>query len=257
MNIIEIKNLNFSYGDKKILKDIDLKISEGKFTGILGPNGCGKSTLLKNILGYLNKDNGEIFLKGKKISAYSHKEKAELISYVPQKTHLIPDLTVKEFVIMGRLPYLKNSWNGYTKKDREIAEKYLYELELDNFCERKIFTLSGGEFQKVLLARALTQETEVILLDEPTSALDLNHALDLMKKIKNYTVKKNLTGIAVLHDLNLAGMFCDEIIMMKEGEIFYHGTPKEIFTPENMKKIYDLNCNIFYTEDGKPYVVPK
>lgn len=257
MGIIDIKDLYFSYGKRQILNGINLNISEKKLTGILGPNGCGKTTLLKNILGYLKSSSGDIILKNKNSLEYTQKEKAKLISFVPQKSQLMSAMDVEEFVLMGRLSHLKNSWDGYSKDDKDLANKYIKELELEKFAKRKAITLSGGEFQRVLFARALTQETEIILLDEPTSALDLNHALDLMKKVKDNVNEKNLTAVAVLHDLNLAAMFCDELVMLKGGKVFCKGTPCEVLTKENLKEIYDLECEIFKTEKGIPYIIPK
>ena len=249
MEIIKIENLNFSYNKKKILKNINLEISENKFIGILGPNGCGKTTLLKNILGYLKGERGKIFLNGKENFEYSQKEKAKIISFVPQKSQMISPVTVEEFVIMGRLPYLKNSLSGYSKEDKETAFKYIEELGLEKFIKRNVLTLSGGEFQKVLLARAFTQETKIVILDEPTSALDLNHALEIMERVKKFTAQKKITAVGVFHDLNLAAMFCDKIIFMKDGTVFAEGTPKEVFTKENMKEIYNLECEIFFREN--------
>lgn len=256
-NIIKIKDLQFAYSDKNILKGINLGITKNKLTGILGPNGCGKTTLLKNILGYLKPNSGEIYLNGKESEEYTQKSKARLISFVPQKSHLLAGMSVRDFVMMGRLPHLKNSWNGYSEIDKNIANKYIEELDLEKFANRNATTLSGGEFQRVLLARALTQETDIILLDEPTSALDLNHAIDLMYTVKQSVVNKNITAIAVLHDLNLAAMFCDEIIMLKDGKVFAKGTPIDIITKKNLKSIYDLNCEIIMDENNIPYVLPK
>lgn len=257
MSIIKIENLHFSYGNREILKGIDLEISEKKITGILGPNGCGKTTLLKNILGYFKGEQGNIFLDGKESRKFSQKEKAKLISFVPQKSQLMSAMTVEEFTLMGRLPHLNNSWDGYSKNDMEITKKYLAELDLEKFTERKAVTLSGGEFQRVLLARALTQETKIILLDEPTSALDLNHALDLMEKVRENVKEKGITAAAVLHDLNLAAMFCDELIMLKEGKVCCKGTPQKVLTKENLKKVHDLDCTVSFTDEGVPYVIPK
>lgn len=256
MNVIKIEDLRFSYGKREILKGINLNISRKKLTGILGPNGCGKTTLLKNILGYLKEETGKIILNGKISDEYTQKEKARLMSFVPQKSQLMSGMTVEEFALMGRLPHLKNSWDGYSAEDKKIMYDYLKELKLDNFAERQAITLSGGEFQRVLLARALTQEPEIILLDEPTSALDLNHALELMNMVKVAVYKKDLTAVTVLHDLNLAAMFCDEIIMLKDGKVFCKGTPKETITKENLRIVYDLECDIIISND-KPYVIPK
>ena len=179
------------------------------------------------------------------------------MSFVPQKSQIVSGITVEEFVFMGRLPHLKNSWDGYSEEDKKIAERYLKELKLEKFREREVLTLSGGEFQRVLLARALIQETEVILLDEPTSALDLNHAVEIMQRIKKMILKNNITVVAVLHDLNLAAMFCDEIVMVKDGRIFCKGTPKEVFTSENLKEVYNLECVVYFIEDEIPYIIPK
>lgn len=257
MIAIKIDNLNFSYGDRKILDNISVSLKKGKLTGILGPNGCGKSTLLKNILGYLKNESGEIYIENLLSNEIKQKDKAKLISLVPQKSQLVSGMDVQEFVLMGRLPHLKNSWDGYSKRDFDLANTYIKELELEKFLYRKAVTLSGGEFQRVLLARALTQETKIILLDEPTSALDLNHALDLMKKVKETVIKKGITAVAVLHDLNLAAMFCDEIVMLKNGKVFCQGTPKAVLIKENLKAVYELECSVCYTEEDVPYIIPK
>lgn len=257
MDVIKVEKLDFSYGNRQILKEIDLGIKSKKLTGILGPNGCGKSTLLKNILGYLKNDSGNIKILNKDSKNYTQKEKAKCISLVPQKSQLMSAMDVEDFVLMGRLPHLQNSWDGYSQRDKETAHRYICQLELESFIKRKAVTLSGGEFQRVLLARALAQETEIILLDEPTSALDLNHAIDLMEKVKDAIIKKGITAVAVLHDLNLAAMFCDEIVMMKNGEIYCKGSPKETFTAANLKEIYELECSIFYTENDIPYIIPR
>lgn len=256
-HIIEIKNLKFAYKNKKILNGIELKIKRNKLTGILGPNGCGKTTLLKNILGYLKPDSGNIILNQKDTNKYTQKDRARLISFVPQKSQLFTNMNIFDFVIMGRLPHLKNKWNGYSNEDKEITYTYLEELELIKFKDRSAITLSGGEFQRVLLARALTQKPEIILLDEPTSALDLNYALEFMNKIKIAVKNENLTAVIVLHDLNLASMFCDEIIMLKDGKVFAQGTPKQVITKNNLKEIYQLKSDIIFLEDDTPYVIPK
>lgn len=257
MEIINIENLNFGYGERQILNNLSLSIDKKKLVGILGPNGCGKSTLLKNILGYLQSSSGIIKIANKNSNEFSQKEKSKLISLVPQKSQLMSAMSVEEFVLMGRLPHLENSWKGYSREDRELAEKALNSLDLERFKKRTATTLSGGEFQRVLLARAITQDTEIILLDEPTSALDLNHAIELMEKVKEIVRKEGKTAVAVLHDLNLAALFCDELIMLKNGKLFCKGTPKEVLTKENLKEVYNLNCDIFYGENDFPYIIPK
>ncbi len=253
---VRVNNLSFSYGEKEILKKLKVNITKGKMTGILGPNGCGKSTFLKNILGYLNPSEGDIEFNGKETKELSKKEKAKLVSLVPQKSNLMTNMSVKDFVLMGRLPHLKSSWAGYSYEDRRKVEDNLKFLGLEKFSERVAISLSGGEFQRVLLARALTQDPEILLLDEPTSALDLNHAVELLNKVKSLVAEKSLTGVAVLHDLNLAAMFCDELIMMKDGEIKYQGTPSEVLTEENLQKVYNLKAKVIKDESGIPYIIP-
>lgn len=253
---IKIENLKFSYGEKETLKGIDTHIGKGKFVGILGPNGCGKSTLLKNILGYLKSDSGNVSFFGESREKFDKKEIARKISLVPQKSSLMSEMAVEDFVLLGRLPHLKSAWAGYTKEDKEIVEENLEYLGLNRFKGRVALSLSGGEFQRVLLARALTQCPEILLLDEPTSALDLNHAIELLSRVKNLVKEKGITGVAVLHDLNLASMFCDELIIMKEGRIMYQGTPKEVLTEEILKEIYNLKSKVIVDENGIPYIIP-
>lgn len=253
---VKIKNLYFSYGNKNILKNINFHVEKGKLIGVLGPNGSGKSTLLKNISGYLkSEEENSIEIFGKKLKSYSNKERAKLLALVPQKSRLESDLTVLEFVSMGRLPYLKNDWTGYKKEDMEIIKKKLKELNLEKFSNRSALSLSGGEFQKILLARALIQNPKILLLDEPTSSLDLNFAMDFMWKIKQNIENKKITGIVVLHDLNLASIFCDKIYFLKEGRIVCKGTPREVLTNKNLKEVYDLDCKIVY-EKETPIVIP-
>ncbi len=253
---IKVEELKVSFKEAKILKGINLHIKKGKLTGILGPNGCGKSTLLKGILGILKNKDGSIHIGEKKLQEYSQKELAKKLSFVPQKSNLSSPMNVEEFILMGRLPHLKSSWHGYSQDDRTITKNIMMELGLWDFKDRITFSLSGGEFQRVLLARALTQNPEILLLDEPTSALDLNHAVELMSKVKNMVKKKDITAVAVIHDLNLASMFCDELIIMKDGIAKYHGNPKDILTKDILLEIYNLKCRVIVNKDDNPYIIP-
>ncbi len=253
---IVINELNFSYTQKKILNNITLKIKKGKLTGILGPNGCGKSTLLKTIIGYLKIHQGEILIENIDKNNINKKNLSKIISLVPQKSNLMADMSVEEFVLLGRLPHLKSSWDGYTKDDRKLVGENLKSLNLDKFKDRVALSLSGGEFQRVLLARALTQMPKILLLDEPTSSLDLNHAMELLTSVKNLVDENGITSVAVLHDLNLASIFCDELIIMKEGAILYQGLPKDILTVDILKEVYNLRAKIIEDENGCPYVIP-
>ena len=254
---ISIENASFSYGlgEENLLDKINLNIEKGKFIGILGPNGCEKSTLLKVILKYLNPKEGIIKIENKELKEYTQSELAEILSFVPQKSSLTMPLTVEDVVYMGRVPYMKNKWTGFDREDREKVEKIMQMLKIDKFKNRVIFSLSGGEFQRVLLARALAQNTNIMLLDEPTSALDMNYALEIMRLTSYFVQNESLTAVMVLHDLNLASMYCDSIILLKNGKIAYEGTPKELFRPEILEEIYGFNCEVI-ENNGFSYVIP-
>ena len=257
MAIINIEKLNYSYGRKEVLKELSLDIDENKLTGIIGPNGCGKSTLAKNIIKYINGKFESFKIMDTDIRELTHKKIAQLISYIPQKSIIIPNISVFDYVLLGRFPLLKNSWDNYSEQDYEIVEKNINLLNIRELKDRNIETLSGGELQKALLARALAQEAKILLLDEPTSALDLNNAVEFMKILKNISIKKNISVIIIIHDLNLASLFCDSLIILKDGRFIEKGSPKEVINEANIKSVYNLDCKVCYNENDKPYIIPK
>ena len=257
MAIINIEKLNYSYGKKEVLKELSLNIDENKLTGIIGPNGCGKSTLAKNIIRYINGKFEYFKIMDIDIRQLSHKKIAQLISYIPQKSTIISNISVFDYVLLGRFPLLKNSWDNYSEKDYEIVENNINLLNIKELRDRNVETLSGGELQKALLARALAQEAKILLLDEPTSALDLNNAVEFMKILKNISIKKEISVIIIIHDLNLASLFCDSLIILKDGKFIEKGSPKEVINEKNIKSIYNLDCKVCYNENDKPYIVPK
>ena len=256
MAIINIKKLNYSYGKKEVLKELSLDIDENKLTGIIGPNGCGKSTLAKNIIKYINGKFESFKIMDTDIRELSHKKIAQLISYIPQKSTIISNISVFDYVLLGRFPLLKNSWDNYSEKDYEIVENNISLLNIEELRDRNVETLSGGELQKALLARALAQEAKILLLDEPTSALDLNNAVEFMKILKNISIKKEISVIIIIHDLNLASLFCDSLIILKDGRFIEKGSPKEVINEKNIKSIYNLDCKVCYNENDKPYIIP-
>ena len=253
---MKISALNFSYGKRAILQDVCLNLERGKFYGILGPNGCGKSTLLKNILQILKPTSGIIEINGKRASEYGLKELAALIGFVPQKTALAAPLSVKEILLAGRFCRLKSAFSGYDASDHAKVEQMAELLDVKKFLERSAFELSGGEFGRVLLARALVSEPEILLLDEPTGALDMNYAIEAMSICENLTRSLNLTSVIVLHDLNLASLFCDEILMLKDGAVRYRGSASELFTPQIIKEIYGFEA-LIVEENGVKFILPK
>lgn len=251
---LHVKGLCFGYQEKEILKDINLSIQKGEFVGILGPNGCGKSTLLKNLLKLLEPKSGIIHIENKKIDDYSLKDLAKILGFVPQRSSLTMPLLVEDILYMGRFCHLKSSFAGYSKDDDRKIDEVMGLLNIEDFKKRVANSLSGGEFQRVLLARALVSEPKILLLDEPTSALDLNYAVEIMKLCQMLVKKLGLLCVMVLHDLNLASLFCDRLLMLKDGVICHKGTPRELFTSEILKEVYGLKCDIIEHKNC-PFVV--
>lgn len=251
--MIRVENLSFAY-ERPILKDVSLEIKEGDFLGILGPNGSGKSTLLKTMIKSLTYEKGEIYVFDKNLKDYSLKEYAKLIGFVPQNSQLFVPLKVIDVLLMGKYLGLKYSFSSYSKEDIDDILLRAKEFKLENFLDRNVFSLSGGEFQRVLLARALLKNPKILFLDEPTSALDLNYAIELLSLCERLVKQKKLTVICILHDLNLASLFCNKLILLKDGEVRHKGGVKELFTKEILKEIYDFSCEIIYKDD-KPYIL--
>lgn len=252
---VNVSDLSFSYYNKPILKDINITFEKGKITGILGANGSGKSTLLKNILHYLKPKEGTVFVNLKNVKDLTNKEIAKTFALVPQKSSLTTPLTVYEIVLMGRISKIENNLTGFTKKDKQITLNILEKLDLLHLKDNTILEISGGEMQRALLARALVQEPEILLLDESTANLDIKHALDITHVIAQL-VKEGLTCITVLHDLNLAGMYCDNIVFLKNGYVKHIGTTKDLFNQKILKDVYGFDC-IVVSNNGYPYVLPE
>lgn len=226
------ESISLSYSNKKILKDVGLTLDNKEFLGIIGPNGSGKSSFLKCIYRVVNPDSGVIYLDGKALDEISYRETALKMAVVSQHNSCSFDFSVLDMVLLGRTPH-KRFLENNNEKDINIAKSALENVGLLNLANRKFSTLSGGEQQRVVLSRALTQDTECLLLDEPTNHLDIKYQLQIMDIVK----KTGKTVVAVVHDLNIAAMYCDRIIAMKKGEVVGCGTPKELLTE---KFIYDL-----------------
>lgn len=251
---IQIEKLSFSYELKKVLDQIDMNIKEGSFFCIVGPNGSGKSTLLKVISAALKPQKGVVYLEGRNINQMKNRSIAKLLSFVPQNTSLEFDFKVSDVVLMGRYPYV-NKLSGETQADLEIAEKAMQYTNTTHLRNRSFMELSGGERQRVILAQALAQEPEILILDEPVSHLDLQHQVEILNLIKKMCVDKKLTAITVLHDLNMASAYSDYIVMMKEGEVKRQGTPFETLTTANIKEIFSTDVYVSVSPVGnKPYI---
>ena len=236
---LKIEGLEYEIGKQKILKGIDLEIPKGKFVGIIGPNGSGKSTLLKNIYRVYKPNKGKIYIDGKEINEMKSKEIAKELAILAQESSTQFDFTVEDVVKMGRYPY-KSMFEDYSKEDIKLVDEMIKRVGLEKYKDRNFNTLSGGEKQRAFIARALVQDTDFIILDEPTNHLDITYQIQLMDIIKDL----NVTVFAALHDMNISAMYCDYIIVMKQGEILKSGTVDEIFTSETIKEVFGVDSYI-------------
>ncbi len=257
MNVsVHVSNLEFSYGSRNVINKMNQRFNAGRITGVLGPNGCGKSTLIKNILGYLQASNGRVEFINDADALPLKTRRSRTVSLVPQRPGAMGSETVFDTVQMGRLPYVENRWAGYSSADRKKTEEVMRRLDLTDFQDRPVGDLSGGEQQKVMLARCLVQDTPVMLLDEATANLDMQHKVDIMLKIRERVQNSGTTVIAVMHDLNLAAQFCDSILFMKNGHSRYYGTPREVITSEAINEIYGIHLTVYIDNAGVPFVLP-
>jgi iron complex transport system ATP-binding protein len=249
---LEIQKVQFSYRSVPVLDDISLSIGDGEVLSLVGPNGSGKTTLLKCINRILKPKRGTILVAGRDVSRVELKELARSLGYVPQNAPSSFPLTVYDTVLLGRKPHV--NWK-LTERDKEIAFGVLRLMKLDGMALRLFNELSGGEKQKVLMARALSQEPRVLLLDEPTSNLDLKHQLEVLGLIVDMVKDRGISAVMAMHDLNLASRFSDRIVMLKQGKIYTAGEPEEVFNSENIKEVYGVETAI-HNHSGRPYVIP-
>ena len=247
---LSTENIRLSYGAQEILKGVSINGNTGEFIGIIGPNGSGKSTLLKCIYRILKPHAGQVFLDGEELSGISIRNSAKKMAVVAQHNYYNFDFSVMEVVLMGRAPH-KKTMERDNAKDFQIAQKALETVEMEGFANRSFSTLSGGEQQRVILARALAQQTPCLILDEPTNHLDITHQIQWLKIVKNLKV----TVISAVHDLNIAAMFCDRLYVLQDGEIVGQGTPQEVLTAEFIKKIYRVETEIVYDSAGQLHVL--
>ncbi|WP_400163513.1 ABC transporter ATP-binding protein [Brevibacillus sp. TJ4] len=238
---LEIAGLSFGYRSNMILRHIQMRLNKGEVVSIVGPNGAGKTTLLKSMASILPPQKGAVKIGGVDVRSIKPADLAKIQAYVPQQATSGFPLTVMETVMLGRKPYVR--W-GVTKQDLDIVEALLAELHLDRFAARYMDELSGGERQKVLIARALAQQPDVLLLDEPTSALDIRHQLEVLEIVRRLAKRSDILVVLILHDLELAARYSDVIYMLANGCIFASGKPEEVFTVSNMEAVYGVKMEI-------------
>lgn len=234
--MIVAKNIDFSYGNQQILKAVNLQTVDGAVVGLIGPNGSGKSTFLRALYGGLHPVSGEVTVDGQSLGEMGKGELAQKIAVVVQEHEAVSHMSVAETVMLGRTPY-KSLFSTYSSQDEEIVVKSLEQVNALSLSQRVFGELSGGEKQRVLIARALAQDTEYIVLDEPTNHLDIRYQHEILSIIRS----SGKTTVIVLHDLNLAAQYCDEVVLLDNGAVVASGNPSEVMTPEILQPVYRIN----------------
>ena len=247
---IQAEQLRITLGDSEILKGVDFAAQGKQLVGIIGPNGSGKSTLLKCLYRVLKPNAGLVQLNGKKLEQWSPRESAKRIAVVAQHNYYNFEFSVQDVVLMGRAPH-KRALDRDTVEDYEIVHRSLETVGMAGFEDRSFATLSGGEQQRVILARALTQDTPCLILDEPTNHLDIKYQLELMELVK----RLDRTVISAIHDLNIAAMYCDQLIALQNGRVVGSGTPQQLLTPSFIQEVYGVRAEVMQRPDHTPYIL--
>jgi len=239
MSIIEIDNLSFAYDKSPVLSDLSFKVEQGSFLAIAGPNGAGKSTLMNLLCAVLKPNSGRIDIDNETIDSYSTQDLAKKIAIVRQEFVPVFGFNVIEMVLMARTPYYDRM--GFeTKDDRQIVQNALNATDTEQFASRQLSQISGGERQRVFIARALAQDTPILLLDEPTSFLDLRHQVRVYDLLKKMQLEKGKTIVAITHDINLAAQYCDEVLLLSQDTDYHTGPAADVLSPENLEKVFSV-----------------
>ncbi len=242
---LEIQSLSISIGDAKIVRDIDMAASSGEFVGVLGPNGSGKTTMLKTIYRVLKPTQGKIFFDGENLDGMPYRKSAKRTGVVSQFAEVESDFTVGEIVLMGRTPH-KTVFERDNENDYHIVCDSLDKVGMLSFAERKFSTLSGGEKQRVFLARAVAQQVDLLVLDEPTNHLDVKHQIQIMNLVRSL----NISVVAALHDLSIACAYCDKLFILQGGIIRAYGNPREVITEKLIGEVFGIRCEILQGRNG-------
>ncbi len=240
MAFLSAHNISFAYGERPVLRDVSLALEPSKFYGLLGPNGSGKTTLLDLLIGNRTPSTGTVSLHGQDLGSYSRRQLAREMALVPQEFDLGFDFRVNEIVLMGRHPHIPR-FASPGPEDMASSQGAMTDLEVDHLADRLITALSGGEKQRVVAARALAQDTPLLIMDEATANLDIQHTIQIFQVVHR-RVKEGGTVLAAIHDLNLAAAFCDELFLLKDGRIHAAGPPQEILTPRLINEVFGIGC---------------
>ena len=236
---LNVKNLTYGVSDLRILNGIDASVDSGEFVGMIGPNGCGKSTMLKCIYRELSPNDGVIELGGRNIRIFSNRELAKEMSVMIQENHVEFEMSVMDMVLLGRYAH-KKIFSGTDQNDRKIARESLQKVGMLEYENRSFLHLSGGEKQRILIARALAQKADFIILDEPTNHLDIKYQYQIMNVLK----KEKSTVFSSVHDLNIAAQYCDKILLLYQGRVVDCGTPEQVITENNIRKYFGVNAQV-------------
>jgi iron complex transport system ATP-binding protein len=253
MAFLDARNISYAYGDNAVLRDVSLALEPGKFYGLIGPNGSGKTTLLDLLIANRQPSTGSIALQGRELGSYSRQELARQMALIPQEFDLGFDFRVSEIVLMGRHPHIPR-FASPGPDDLAVSQEAMVALEVDHLGDRLITALSGGEKQRVVAARALAQNTPLLIMDEATANLDIQHTIQIFQVVRR-KVEEGGIVLAAIHDLNLAAAFCDEIFLLKEGRLHAAGTPGEILVPATIDQVFAINCQASFNNFNQSHQV--
>ena len=250
-----LEQVSYRINQFPILQDISGTLAAGQWVGILGPNGAGKSTLLRILAGVLAPSSGRVVLEDRPLHSWPVLQRAQRLAFVPQRTDLTFPFQVREVVAMGRTPYLRR-WQNESQADEDIVNAVMTQTETSHLADRDVMTLSGGELQRVTLARALAQQPKFLLLDEPTASLDLRHQFEVIEILEDL-VSHGVTVLTAVHDLNLAADVCSTLILLRNGQLYAIGTPQEVLTAETIRAVYEVDVDLQHnTATGTLQIIP-
>ncbi len=255
MSSLAISHLHVRYGKQTVVHDFSDTVRSGEWLCLIGPNGAGKSSILRSIVG-LAPFTGEVMIDGSPLSLRTPRRRAELIAYVAQNPAMPEEMTAFEYVLLGRNPYI-GYFGSESAHDRAMVANALERLDMAELTRRPLGNLSGGEQQRLVIARALAQESPVLLLDEPTSALDIGHQQQALELVDRLRRENGLTVISAMHDLTLAGLYADRLALLHEGHLVVAGTAEQVLRPETLGEFYGVNVTVHHADDGTVVVIPR
>lgn len=253
---IDIRQVGVTIEGATLLNQVDLLVKAGEWVSLIGPNGAGKSTLLRVVGGAIGSHEGTVTLNGHAVAGMRSRNRAQLVAMVPQRPVIPVEMTVFEYALLGRTPYL-GPLAVESRHDLTVVEESIGRVDLVGFGHRRLGTLSGGELQRAVLARALAQRAPVLLLDEPTAALDLGHHQVVLELVEEMRRRDGVTVLSALHDLTAAAQFCDRLVLLSHGSIVAQGLPREVIDEALISRFFDARVQVMTGPDGNPVVVPK